>query len=85
MPRVSIENIKDLDPMAGYAMSSVDWSADDYWYTGYENSEGQWFICRISFVGLPVFAFEYAKGNTQYAKGWLHRDEPTYKYYDEVF
>lgn len=85
MARVSIENIKDLDPRRGYLF--CDFAVDDpYMYVGYENSEGQWFIMRLEYDDfLEFYETTYTKGTTQYAKGWLHKDELTYDFYNRIF
>jgi len=85
VPRVSIENIMDTDPRIGAVFSDYDFDDVTYLYFGYVNSKDQWYIIRIDCSEEPFYTYEYTKGTTQYAKGWLHRDELIYKYYDEVF
>ena len=85
MPRVSLENLLDVDPRLGAVFSDYDFEDLTYGYFGYVNSEGQWYIVRIYIAEEPFYEYEYTKGTSKYADNWLIKGELTYAYYDVVF
>ena len=86
MARVSIENIKDINPTSGYLAAAVYWDpAGDYEYYGYENSEGQWYVKREDYTGADEVIIYYCKGDSDFATAWAGVDGLDYAPYDEVF
>ncbi len=80
MPRVHIENIKDLNPLADYHLVDYDAAmfADSYY--GYKDSVGSWYI-----VVQSGMSQRYAKGDSDYDTNWTNRNLIPYDYYSVVF
>lgn len=87
MPRVSIENIKDINPLAGFQPVAEFYDAiTDYDYFGYLNSEGQWYIVQEVWDAYPdSYVYYYAKGDSDFWTNFEICNTLTYRSYDEVW
>lgn len=80
MPRISIENLTDIDATDGYVLSDEGEDAGGDYY-GYLNSEGQWYIMYYPWDAETQFV----KGDSGYVASWLARTTLTYADYDAVW
>ena len=80
MPRVSIENLKDIDPLSAYRLSDID-SGGVAEYYGYVATGGGWYILKLTSTEA-----RYCKGDKDYITNWGNRDTSlVYGYFNNVF
>jgi len=82
MPRISIENLSDIDFTMGYKLSDEGGDVAGNYYYGYLNTEGQWYIRQSD---ATTGTYNFAKGDSDYTTNWYNRESLTYANYSEVF
>lgn len=64
----------------GYTITEIDDSLVAYY--GFTDQSGGWYIMREDTL---AGSFRYAKGDSDFSKNWLARENLNYKYYHEIF
>jgi hypothetical protein len=79
MPRVSIENLTDLDPIAAYKFSDTA-TVDATDYYGYVDAGGAWYIMELTDTTA-----RYCKGTSGYIANWGNKTILNYGYFHDIF
>jgi len=67
-------------PTDGFKISEIDDSEVSYY--GFTNQKGAWFIMKED---LESGSFRYSKGDADFARNWLNRQNLKYNYFHELF
>jgi hypothetical protein len=79
MPRVSIENLHDMDPISAYKFSDSA-TVDTIDYYGYVDTSGHWYI-----IELTDTTARYCNGTSDYEANWANKTNLDYDLFYNVF
>lgn len=68
---------------SGYVCAEVDKTDDTYYYYGFTDSTGAWYIMRKT-IGDPS-SYRFVSGTSGFSSAWTNRTTQTYDYYHEAF
>ena len=89
-PGMSVVSIRDetgnkinpaqSSPLDGYNIAEIEDSTISFY--GFTNKNGFWYILRVDTV---TGSFRYARGDSNFPRGWNNRETLEYDYYNDIF